>query len=379
VSLKAQEPLPAPQGVGAFRRLLLLVQVDIRSKPEERGVRPSLASPLRNAPDPLSRPAMHNVVYCFDANYQQHFAASLASLVSNYGGPPCSLHVHVVTDVDSELLSNFLISFSKKTGINIELRKTDKYSERLLDGIPGKFINTNGYLNRAAYYRILIPTLIDNSVDKVLYLDSDTIILKDIREIFDIDIGQSAASATLDVNSVSICQERGFAEYYNSGVMIMNLKYWREKDIVRSCFEYISDENSDIVFADQCAINHILSGKIIPLPDRWNKVVSNSLSSQAQAEEVLKSAFIVHFVTAQKPWLLWYENRVGKVYIESLKKSEWPNPVLTPPRTINEHRWMARKLFRQGKHADSMSAYETIIDYLINKLDGPKQVKEADG
>jgi len=161
--------------------------------------------------------------------------------------------------------------------------------------------------------------------------------------------------------------------------MIMNLKYWREKDIVRSCFEYISDENSDIVFADQCAINHILRGKIIPLPDRWNKVVSNSLSSQAQAEEVLKSAFIVHFVTAQKPWLLWYENRVGKVYIESLKKSEWPNPVLTPPRTINEHRWMARKLFRQGKHADSMSAYETIIDYLINKLDGPKQVKEADG
>jgi lipopolysaccharide biosynthesis glycosyltransferase len=330
-------------------------------------------------PDPLPRPAMHNVVYCFDANYQQHFAASLASLVSTYGGPPSSLRVHVVTDVDSELLRNFLRSFSDRTKISIDIKNIDKSAQFLIDKIPDRFINTNGYLNKAAYYRILIPELIEKNVDKVLYLDSDTIILKDISEIFDIDIGEYAASATLDVNSAEICKNRGFAEYYNSGVMVMNLKNWRREGVVGSCFEHIYDEKSDIVFADQCAINYVLSGKIKPLSNRWNRVVSNSISSQAQADDVLQSASIVHFVTAQKPWLLWYENRIGKVYIDSLKKSEWPNPILTPPKTVNEHRWMARKLFRQGKHADSMSAYETIINYLINKLDGPQQANEADG
>lgn len=64
---------------------------------------------------------MHHVAYCFDANYRQHFAASLLLLFTNYGGDITSLTVHIVSDLPDGAFEDFLEGFSERMKISCRL------------------------------------------------------------------------------------------------------------------------------------------------------------------------------------------------------------------------------------------------------------------
>ncbi|ALL12468.1 glycosyltransferase family 8 protein [Caulobacter henricii] len=314
---------------------------------------------------------MHHVAYCFDANYQQHFAASLSSLVTTYGGKSSELKVHVVTDVANDKLEQFLRDFSARTGIAYEIHYLTIEHRSLLAKIPAKFLNSKGYLNLAAYFRIMLPILVGDEVHKILYLDSDTIVMSDVSELFDLDLGGLALGAVLDVDNEAMCRDHGYKAYFNSGVMILDLALWRAQDLAKKCLDHVWDENSNLLMADQCAINRVLSDNIFIVDARWNRFVSNTPFSQSQSDEVIQNAAVIHFITSQKPWFAWYENKVGDLYLSSLRASQWPSPVSRMPKTVNEHLWTARKLNKQGKHKEAISFYEILVGHLLKKVDGP--------
>jgi lipopolysaccharide biosynthesis glycosyltransferase len=310
---------------------------------------------------------MYHVAYCFDVNYQQHFAAAISSLVKNFSGDRSDLCVHIITDVVSDTLSAFIDTFSKDTGISIKIHLLDKIGRDYLDKIPDKFLNAKGYLNVAAYFRIMIPIMLDADIDKVLYLDSDTIVNSDILEVLETDLDGMALAAVLDVDNEKMSETHGLDKYYNSGVMLINLALWRERGLTSACFEYIYDEKNQSLMADQCVINIILHKKIKDLPYKWNRFVSNTGFSHTQSDEVMRDAGIIHFITHVKPWHEWYENKTGNLYWQSLLDSKWPNPTKIAPRIFNEYYNMALKLKNEGKLSEAIDLYDILLRHLLKK------------
>lgn len=307
---------------------------------------------------------MYHVAYCFDANYQQHFAASLSSLVANLGDEPRHLTVHIVTDNPEEKLKRFLNEFALSTGISIETHCLLASHLALLDKIPQKFRNLKGYLSLSAYFRIMIPDILPKNIDNILYLDSDTIIISDIVEILSISLEGKPIGAVVDVDSKVMSEAHGISEYYNSGVMLMDLQSLRALDFSRKCLNFMWDENNKSLTADQCAINVVMADKIKSLPRKWNRYVSNNEFSISRSDEVIKDAAIIHYITSQKPWHAWYENRLGALYWNSVRASGWPNPVEGPAKTVADYHRLARKLGKQGQFEDALSAYETLVTHL---------------
>ncbi|WP_394958822.1 glycosyltransferase family 8 protein [uncultured Helicobacter sp.] len=121
--------------------------------------------------------------------------------------------------------------------------------------------------NWCAYFRLKIGDVLDSNIMRCVYLDVDTLVLGDIRELLMSDLGGKAIGAVRNISSdVDIVRDRVVAaqEYCNSGVLLIDLPKWRAKDFTQiQNFAYTR-------VADQDFVNFIFRGEIHTLPLRWN-------------------------------------------------------------------------------------------------------------
>ena len=93
---------------------------------------------------------------------------------------------------------------------------------------------TYGFFTPAAYSRLLIPELLPPDIDRVIYLDTDTMIRHNVAPLFDSSLGDQAALAVPDMGAAFVSSPWGLALWYsngrsagefnfNSGVMLINL------------------------------------------------------------------------------------------------------------------------------------------------------------
>jgi len=163
------------------------------------------------------------------------------------------------------------------------------------------------------YYRLLIPEILPSDIELVLYCDCDILIRGDISGIFNENLEDYSVAAVEDILSpiapMSInlgCNpEYG---YFNSGVLLINLNYWRERNITRKCLKFINENLHIIKHPDQDALNAILNKSWKRLQYRWNFL--DSYQAQYYCKEHMMSDFdkandfypiIVHF-SGVKPW-----------------------------------------------------------------------------
>lgn len=192
---------------------------------------------------------------------------------------------------------NVAIQFNKISN-NLYLRAIIKYCS-------GKKGSGDFFSSAVYYYRFFVPRLFPR-YEKAVYIDSDTIVLGDIGELFDMDLGDDVALAMVDTkveaiepfreyvkNAVGIPQE----EYVNDGVMVMDLKKMRKMKYLSTMVEMINKYDADLVAPDQDYFNVILRGKIRHLGQEWNR---------EPREELPRDTKLVHFNLCNKPW--HYEN-----------------------------------------------------------------------
>jgi lipopolysaccharide biosynthesis glycosyltransferase len=117
----------------------------------------------------------------------------------------------------------------------------------------------------ATYFRILIPVILPETLEKVLYLDSDIVVRKNIIDLWRTDISNHPLGAVYDmfVDDIRIYNRLCFdvdQRYYNAGVLLMNLSYWRKRKIPEKCLAVIDSLSEKLKFLDQDLFN-ILLGK----------------------------------------------------------------------------------------------------------------------
>lgn len=179
------------------------------------------------------------------------------------------------------------------------------------------------------YFRLFLPKILSQEITKILYLDCDMICIDDINPIFQIDLSQYAVGMCYDeyhndirrFNRLNYPQEYG---YFNAGLLLINLQYWRENNITNKLINYLLTYPERCINHDQDAINAICYKKILPIhpqynvqhqffyvfawSDRKNFPLSMtetdfiSSSKWKEIQEAVMQPRIIHF-TWKKPWL----------------------------------------------------------------------------
>jgi len=175
-------------------------------------------------------------------------------------------------------------------------------------------------ISRATYARLFIPRVLPGELSRALYLDCDIIVRRCVGEFFDMPLGESAALGVADAGSPYVSSLYGvpyWSRYgrqaddvnFNAGVLLLNLRAWRDEDITGAAVEYLTDGRHQFL-VDQEAINAVLPGRIGQVDPRWNVQTEHFQPQhqatlpfdEAQLNELIKDPWIVHFTTAVKAW-----------------------------------------------------------------------------
>lgn len=162
------------------------------------------------------------------------------------------------------------------------------------------------------YNRLFLTEYVPDSIDRVLYLDSDTIIEGSLMELWNVDMDDYYLAGVDDCLSSKYRDVVGLdrnGTYVNAGMLLINLKKWREDNIINEFIQMIYKNNGYFVFNEQTIINSLFSGKIKILPQKYNV---NSLVYLFEYDELMK---------LRKPYKFSYNQ---EEYYEARK-----NPIIT--------------------------------------------------
>lgn len=263
------------------------------------------------------KPLIH-VAAAFDQNYILPFYSLLNSLFAHHS--PGELHIHLIAAGLSAGEKRNLALTAERAGhrmcfYEVDVSKVENFGPR------GKWTSS-------VYYRLFFPELVDESVERVLYLDTDTVVVKSLRSLYEQDLEHFPVAAVYD-NYVKTQPLIGITEehnYFNSGVLLIDVIKWRSQQITARTFQYLRDFPERILFVDQCALNAVLKGNWKMLPPCYNMMYSilpEGISKKSMSKYV-QEAVIVHF-TLQRPWHMLCRNRLRYLYFHYLKQRRVPS------------------------------------------------------
>ncbi len=255
---------------------------------------------------------MKNVDICFltDEGYAMQTCIALTSILKNKKNN-IKYNIYILCNkVSNDSLEKIKSLDKVNFNINIiELKNNDEYIKYDIKDIPA---------SPTAIYKFNIPQIL-NKLDKVLYLDGDIIVNEDLSELFNYDIGDNYLGAVKDTAGLSKSLFKLFIKknifYFNSGVMIMNLKKMREDKVTELLIDYRINGYNELM--DQDALNFVLRNKVCELPFKFNTQlmfawINNNVkelkeyfkmtSDLKSTKEIINNAVIVHYSGMKKPW-----------------------------------------------------------------------------
>lgn len=161
---------------------------------------------------------MLNVVFAADDNYASFLSISLNSLLEHNSTDFDHINVFILDDGISEENKAKITSLTKNYSCSISFIETKK-----LDEMDFNVLGLERNLNKSSltiYARLFISTLLPKDVDKILYLDCDSLIVDSYKELWNLEISNYYCAAVLDGINTSVKEKLGFKKdeiYINSG------------------------------------------------------------------------------------------------------------------------------------------------------------------
>ena len=184
------------------------------------------------------------------------------------------------------------------------------------------------------YYRLLSPLILPRELERVLYLDPDMLIINSLRPLWELDLqGRTFAAASHtgltemanEINQVRLDTEH---EYFNSGVMLMDLTSARESVTAEDVFRCVREHEKELILPDQDVFNMLYGKVTLPVEDAlWNYDVRNyskyliRSGGKYDLNWVMGHTAVLHFCGKNKPWHEDYKNPFGMLYLHYLHRA----------------------------------------------------------
>lgn len=201
-----------------------------------------------------------NIVCATDGHYLPHCVAMLETLWQN--NTDSDLHVYLILDSVEPTELGKAASHLRQRLPHLCILQASTQS---LKGLP-----VNGHASVATYFRLLLPELLPYAVNRVIFIDSDTVVTAPLLDLWATPL-QDRALAAVPEHRLS-CQDHGyrFGEYFNAGVMLIDLDRWRRSELMERGRAFAIAYPDRLRHWDQDILNHVFAQQWLPLPDRWN-------------------------------------------------------------------------------------------------------------
>lgn len=286
---------------------------------------------------------MYHIACNIDSKYTRFCGVLIVSVFENNRDKDIKFHIlsDGLTNHDKESLKDIVNKYKGSIAFY-------DINESIFDKFP-----VSDQWPKVIYYRLMLPNLVDDTVSRILYVDCDIIFRGPIQELMEIDLKGKTIAAVEDVfsNYLSYIHLLGYKTtdyYFNSGVLLIDVKKWRNNNITQRCIEFI--KNNEVIHPDQDALNAILHDSWIRIPNKWN-FLSNFhvqyINQTIYLMDINKSypdyPVICHF-TGIKPWDSRCRSPFKSEFYEYQNKTIWKECI--PSHTLKEiiHEKLARLL-----------------------------------
>lgn len=284
-----------------------------------------------------------HVVYASDDKFAEILGISLVSLYENSKD---------MEDIIVYILDAGIKEENKKKLMSL----TQKYNAHELVFIEAKDItkelNMKVTLDRGSigqYARLFISSVLPDDLDKVLYLDCDIILVKSIKELWNLDLQGKIIAALKDAFSKYYRANINLRQkdvMFNSGVMLIDLNKWKEEKIEDKLLKFIVEKNGKVQQGDQGVLNAVLSSDTFCFHPKYNSVtIFYDFSYEEMlfyrkppefySKEVIKSAvdnpYLIHFTTSflsERPWMVGCQHKYKNEWMKYKEMSPWKDSKL---------------------------------------------------
>ena len=281
--------------------------------------------PYLTAPKNLPAERTIDIVMAFDDVYAQHGAATIASILLNCDATS-NFRFHILDGGISESKKEKLIKIKKLRDFDIKFYDMTKYDWSM-------FPNNLKHITLATYYRLRIPEILSEGIQKALYLDGDMIVEQDLKELWDTDISDYVLGAVEDEEGIESGVRLGLSKkYFNAGLLLLNLEKLRKINLIREGISYLEKNRGRIIYQDQDILNGLFNTQYKDLPLKWNAnrdiyMPTNTKHTYTDQETkiIRKNPGIIHFTGHNaKPWFWgWIPHPLTDEYWKYLKYTEF--------------------------------------------------------
>ncbi len=270
---------------------------------------------------------MINIGLCADEGYAMGCGVCITSIFeSNPGNDFC---IHILTNGFTEDTTRRFKRTAEKYNQTIKIYDitTEQFS-----GMPIGF-----HFSIMIYARLLFASILDNEIEKIIYLDCDIVVVADLSDLWNTEFEDCSLLAVPAVNADEIQRHNRIETYnhayINSGVLVMNLNKWRSEDIAMKCIKYIDRYPERCIMPDQDALNAVLCDDMgllhfkynFTVPVFYNEINKMSLHKKRWSilEEARKKPVIIHYTSSVKPWHKEFKHSSKEHFITTHRNSLW--------------------------------------------------------
>ena len=239
------------------------------------------------------------IFFACDNNYIPYLAVTLASIEAN-ASDEYEYEAFILTEGFCEERLEKLLGMGL---MKVKVRTVD-VSHRV-EAIRERLNSTlRDYYSVSIFYRLFIPSLF-KGLDRAIYLDCDIVLNDDIAKMYFEDLGENILGVVTDETISPIPEFREYTEkvigtpkdkYFNSGVLLINAKKFREEQIEEKFLYLLNKYNFRTVAPDQDYLNFLCCGKVKYLERGWNKMPHKTSRFDG------KDVHLVHYNMFEKPW-----------------------------------------------------------------------------
>lgn len=269
-----------------------------------------------------------HVACVVEGDYLPHTAAMLHSLLAHDRSGEVHVHYLHAPGFDQAALRK-LGDWLAAQGAVVSFHEVP--DERCV-GLP-----TEGFTGKATWYRIFLPELLPD-VDRVLFLDADVIVRDDLGELWELDLGDDHLAAVTNVFPPEYADRpaaiglRSPDEYFNAGVLLMNLDAMRRDGCTEALYAYGVEHAGELVLRDQDALNAVLARRRRELHPRWNAMnmlrfpMADAVFGADAVAEARRAPKVRHFEgpADNKPWHRGCDRDDRELYFAHRRATPWP-------------------------------------------------------
>ena len=221
------------------------------------------------------------------------------------------------TDITSYNQALMQLQVSRYPNVSLRFYNTAPITEKYK-------LKANEHISVETYYRFLIQDILPG-YGKVLYIDCDLVVTRDVAELYDTDVSDYLLAAAYDPDFIGqVNSDRENLEYaqstlkledpyayFQAGVILFNTENLRS---LYSMHDWLGFAKEPYRYCDQDVLNKHCKGKVKYLDMSWNvltncmgfrvpKVIAKApLSIKAAYTEARNHPFIIHYAGSEKPW-----------------------------------------------------------------------------